>query len=357
MVRKLSSNLSIPMFVKIRLLDTVPDTIRLCTQLAEAGAALITIHGRYRVNLVGRTGAGARDGAAHLDQIRDVKAALLAKGISIPIIANGNVITWEDVTANRELTQTEGVMSAEGLLDDPALFFPALRERGQREGQCACGSDDSIVAGDAEGTSKKKNKKRKRCTCSLGTAPTEKPSKLTLAKEYLDLVDKHPAKMKTVIFHCRRMCREELNRYQLMDDCLAATCVAEVRAVIEQAEGYLSRGDFVFDAHKEKRAKEAIERRKREEGKRKAFEERMMRKAKREGKDLDFYLQRGAEPPSAEDLLELKQMTKEEAFAVWRSRFGQNCFAYHFESGGCTRERTCAFLHVDVSYTEATAFG
>lgn len=61
-VEKLSSNLSIPVFVKIRLLDTVPDTIRLCEQLIDAGAALITIHARYRVNLVGRTGPGARDG-------------------------------------------------------------------------------------------------------------------------------------------------------------------------------------------------------------------------------------------------------------------------------------------------------
>ena len=33
------------------------------------GASLIAIHARYRVNLVGRTGPGARDGAAHLDQV------------------------------------------------------------------------------------------------------------------------------------------------------------------------------------------------------------------------------------------------------------------------------------------------
>jgi tRNA-dihydrouridine synthase 1 len=69
MVSALDKALSVPVFVKIRLLDTIDDTIRLCKQLVEAGASLIAIHGRYRVNLVGRTGPGARDGPAHLDQV------------------------------------------------------------------------------------------------------------------------------------------------------------------------------------------------------------------------------------------------------------------------------------------------
>lgn len=69
MVRELRAHLTIPVFVKIRLLDSVEETIELCRQLVEAGAYLIAIHGRYRVNLVGRTGPGARDGPAHLDQV------------------------------------------------------------------------------------------------------------------------------------------------------------------------------------------------------------------------------------------------------------------------------------------------
>jgi tRNA-dihydrouridine synthase 1 len=60
MVQTLSSNLRIPLFVKIRLLNTLEESIELCQQLVEAGAALIAIHGRYRVNLVGRSGPGAR---------------------------------------------------------------------------------------------------------------------------------------------------------------------------------------------------------------------------------------------------------------------------------------------------------
>ena len=60
MVRTLSTNIRIPIFVKIRLLNTIEESIELCQQLVEAGAALIAIHGRYRVNLVGRSGPGAR---------------------------------------------------------------------------------------------------------------------------------------------------------------------------------------------------------------------------------------------------------------------------------------------------------
>lgn len=70
-VRFASQNIRIPIFVKIRLLDTIPETIQLCEQLRDAGASLIAIHGRYRVNLAGRTGPGARDGPAHLDQVRN----------------------------------------------------------------------------------------------------------------------------------------------------------------------------------------------------------------------------------------------------------------------------------------------
>ena len=60
MVRTLSSSLRVPVFVKIRLLNTVAESVELCQQLVDAGAKLIAIHARYRVNLVGRSGPGAR---------------------------------------------------------------------------------------------------------------------------------------------------------------------------------------------------------------------------------------------------------------------------------------------------------
>ena len=45
-VRTVSAGISIPMFVKIRLLNSPEETLQLCLQLKEAGAALVAIHGR-----------------------------------------------------------------------------------------------------------------------------------------------------------------------------------------------------------------------------------------------------------------------------------------------------------------------
>lgn len=58
MVRTVSRNIRIPLFVKIRLLDTIEETIQLVRQLSEAGASMVAIHARFRVNLAGRSGPG-----------------------------------------------------------------------------------------------------------------------------------------------------------------------------------------------------------------------------------------------------------------------------------------------------------
>jgi hypothetical protein len=97
----------------------------------------------------------------------------------------------------------------------------------------------------------------------------------------------------------------------------------------------------------------------------------MIRKAKREKRDLHFYLNQGLEAPSVEEVAHLKAMIKEEriqgkgegqggvAFDLWKANYAQHCFAFHFNPEGCSRERTCAFLHADSQRVdeEAVAFG
>ena len=123
-VRTLAAGLSIPVFVKIRLLATSEKTIELCTQLRDAGAKLIAIHARHRVNLVDRSGPGARDGPALLGEVVKVRAAL---GNSVRLVSNGNVRCWEDARDNLASTGADGIMCAEAYLDDPALFFPTIQ--------------------------------------------------------------------------------------------------------------------------------------------------------------------------------------------------------------------------------------
>jgi len=309
--------------------------------LAEAGAALIAIHARYRVNLVGRTGPGARDGPAHLDQVRVIKEAFLRSKYShIPIISNGNVITYSDVKANLKTTAADGIMSAEGLLDDPSLFYESMSTL--TTSSSSSSSSTTIV--------------------SSSGRPLKKPTKVQLATEYIDLVSKYPATLKTVIFHIRRMCKEELTKYELLEECLSATTLSAVRHVIDKMVKYETEGGFELDQEKIRKANEALARLKREEGKRKEFEARMTRKAKREGKPLDFYLKIGAELPSIQRLKELRCMSKEESFQVWKQYHSQHCYPFHiFHHLGakqCDRDRTCAFLHMDAVYEdEKEVFG
>ena len=134
-----------------------------------------------------------------------------------------------------------------------------------------------------------------------------------------------------------------------------------------------SRGRFSPDPDKARRAKEAAERRKADAGKRKAFEERMLRKAKREGLPPDHYLQQGLANPTFAGIRELKLLPDDALrMARWRAAHAQHCFNYHFGSQvrsadarrahrlslyssinryvarqGCHRERSCSFLHAD----------
>ncbi len=52
------------------------------------------------------------------------------EAVDIPVLANGNVQTLADVHACMEYTGAVGVMSAESLLEDPALFRPSRMDPG-----------------------------------------------------------------------------------------------------------------------------------------------------------------------------------------------------------------------------------
>lgn len=94
---------------------------------------------------------------------------------------------------NMAFTGADGVMSAEGLLNDPTLFSGAI-----------------------------------------GGIPAQK-DKLDVAIEYLAIVDEYPVPIKSVIFHTRRICSEYLEKYQLMVDLLECATSAEVTTVINTA--------------------------------------------------------------------------------------------------------------------------
>lgn len=115
-VSTLSKNLKIPVTCKSRIYKSFERTIRLYETLVDAGASIITIHGRTRDE------KGHSTLNADWDMIRRVKEHFVAKGINIPIFANGGIEFYEDIQKCLNFTKVEGVMVSEAILENPAFF-------------------------------------------------------------------------------------------------------------------------------------------------------------------------------------------------------------------------------------------
>jgi len=103
-------DLGLPISVKTRLGWFRDDEIlEFIPRLVEAGVDVISVHGRTRQQ--GYTGK------ANWERIGEVK-----KLVSIPVIANGDVTSVEDVQKCLEITGADGVMIGRGALGNPWIF-------------------------------------------------------------------------------------------------------------------------------------------------------------------------------------------------------------------------------------------
>eukprot|EP00668_Euglena_longa_P046152 GGOE01061836.1.p1 GENE.GGOE01061836.1~~GGOE01061836.1.p1 ORF type:complete len:463 (+),score=104.14 GGOE01061836.1:44-1390(+) len=112
LVRALASSLRVPVCCKIRVYTDAERTVAYARMLRSAGCSLLGVHGRT----VDQKGSGV----ASWETIRRVVEA-----VDIPVLANGNIRHWADVGDCLRVTGAAGVMSAEALLTNPALFTPA----------------------------------------------------------------------------------------------------------------------------------------------------------------------------------------------------------------------------------------
>ncbi|KAG7374713.1 dihydrouridine synthase Dus [Nitzschia inconspicua] len=107
-----------PLLVKMRVLESIEDTVDLAQRIVNAGAGILTVHGRTRHQGGGsKTSGKDHERLASWPHIRAVKQA-----VPVPVIANGNVPNRRALTEILQATGCDGVMSGVGILRDPTLF-------------------------------------------------------------------------------------------------------------------------------------------------------------------------------------------------------------------------------------------
>nr|CAB3240152.1 tRNA-dihydrouridine(20a/20b) synthase [NAD(P)+]-like [Phallusia mammillata] len=105
------NRISDPVFAisaKIRLHKDIKKTVALCKSLEQSGLSYISIHGRTTAE---------RYQPVHYDEIKLIKDL-----ISIPVVANGDITSMEDVSQIHQITGADGVMAARGILSNPAMY-------------------------------------------------------------------------------------------------------------------------------------------------------------------------------------------------------------------------------------------
>jgi tRNA-dihydrouridine synthase B len=109
-VKTVVDAVDIPVTVKTRLGwdDQEINIVEFAQMLADAGASMLTIHGRTR--------AQGYQGVARWEWIKKVK-----ESVDIPVIANGDIFSLEAAIKCLEITAADGVMCSRGTLGYPFL--------------------------------------------------------------------------------------------------------------------------------------------------------------------------------------------------------------------------------------------
>ena len=203
LVRYLTPRLKVPLSVKVRLLPNPnPDdkdfdipgaSLALYSKLVDAGIHLLTIHGRTRLQKGPLTG--------HSDW-ETIRKAVDKFGSKIPIFANGSIKDFSDVEECLRVTNADGVMSSESLLEFPPIFY------------------------------------------RIPQTPTRTVGRMQLCREYVQLAKEHPpvkmgqgSKFKTIRTHIHRFLHADMqDDYKLRKMIVEVKNMEELEAALDSCE-------------------------------------------------------------------------------------------------------------------------
>ena len=134
-VKKVSGATDKPVTIKMRIgIEGAPEKGFVdCAKAAEeGGASAVAVHGRTREEYY--------SGKVHLDAIKEVRDA-----ISIPLIGNGDILSFDDAKHMMEYTGCDFVMIGRGALGNPWIF-KRLVSQWRGEDEPAPPSKEEIVA-------------------------------------------------------------------------------------------------------------------------------------------------------------------------------------------------------------------
>ncbi|KAI5952883.1 DUS1 [Candida jiufengensis] len=114
LIKILHENLSIPVTAKIRIYDDWEKSLKYAKMVLDAGAQFITIHGRTREM------KGQQTGLANWKILKYLRDNLPNDQV---FFANGNILYPMDLKRCMEETNCDAVMSAEGNLYNPGVFW------------------------------------------------------------------------------------------------------------------------------------------------------------------------------------------------------------------------------------------
>ncbi|KAJ3967980.1 FMN-linked oxidoreductase [Lentinula raphanica] len=109
----MAQSFKVPVSTKIRLCQPSFKTVELAERLQASGSSWITLHARTV------SSRRRRQGAADLSEVKRLKQY---ENLTIPIISNGNVRVFDDLSKNLEYTGADGLMVGETLLGNPCIF-------------------------------------------------------------------------------------------------------------------------------------------------------------------------------------------------------------------------------------------